>query len=70
MTRNFPLPLDRIGLRHIRFHNLRHSCATLLIEEGASLKEVQDWLGHKNFTLTTDTYAHVTVRARSKLTTA
>ena len=67
VTRNFPLLLERIGLRHIRFHDLRHSCATLLLEEGASLKEVQDWLGHKNFTLTADTYAHVTVRARSKL---
>lgn len=52
VTRNFPLLLDRIGLRHIRFHDLHHSCATPLLEEGASLKEVQDWLGHKNFTLT------------------
>ena len=64
VTRNFPLLLNRIGLRHIRFHDLRYSCATLPPEEGTSLKGVQDWLGHKNFTLTADTYAHVTVRTR------
>lgn len=42
VTRNFPLLLNRIGLRHIRFHDLRYSCANLPPEEGTSLKEVQD----------------------------
>ncbi|WP_308531262.1 tyrosine-type recombinase/integrase [uncultured Paenibacillus sp.] len=33
-------------MRHIRFHDLRHSCATLLLSNGVSMKEVQEWLGH------------------------
>lgn len=48
------------GLPHIRFHDLRHSAATLLLREGFSLKQIQEWLGHANITTTANTYAHVT----------
>ena len=48
------------GLPHIRFHDLRHSAATLLLSEGFSLKQIQEWLGHANITTTANTYAHVT----------
>lgn len=50
----------RHGLRRIRFHDLRHSSATLLIEMGVSLKAIQERLGHKQHQTTTDIYAHVT----------
>ena len=47
------------GVKRIRFHDLRHSCATLLLNNGASLKEIQVWLGHADFQTTADIYAHV-----------
>lgn len=41
----------------IRFHDLRHSCASLLLTRGISLKEIQAWLGHSNFNTTANIYA-------------
>jgi len=38
---------------------LRHSCASLLLANGVSLKEIQDWLGHSNFNTTANIYAHL-----------
>lgn len=52
--------IERHGLRYIRFHDLRHSAATLLIEAGESLKTIQERLGHSRYSVTADTYAHVT----------
>ena len=63
----FPKLLEKHGFRKIRFHDLRHTNATLLLEEGATLKEVQDWMGHKSFATTADTYAHVQTKAKQRL---
>jgi hypothetical protein len=51
----------------IRLHEGRHSAATLALESGASMKEVQDLLGHSTYHLTANTYSHVrpAVRAES-----
>ncbi|WP_202803277.1 tyrosine-type recombinase/integrase [Paenibacillus sp. OSY-SE] len=46
ITQHFPLILKKHNLRRIRFHDLRHSCASLLLANGISLKEIQEWLGH------------------------
>ena len=54
----FPL-LDRAGLPRIRFHDLRHSCATLLLSEGVHPKIVSDLLGHSQIGITLDLYSHV-----------
>ena len=43
----------------MRFHDLRHSCASLLLANGVSLKEIQEWLGHSDFAITANTYAHL-----------
>jgi len=51
--------LKRHGLKHIRFHDLRHSCASLLLQLGYSMKEIQEWLGHSNFQTTANIYSHV-----------
>jgi integrase len=56
----FPL-LERAGLPRIRFHDLRHSCATLLLSEGVHPKIVSDLLGHSQIGITLDLYSHVTV---------
>ena len=47
------------NLRKIRFHDLRHSCASVLLANGVSLKEIQEWLGHSNFSTTANIYAHL-----------
>jgi integrase len=64
----FPKTLKRLGLRPIRFHDLRHTNITLLLEAGASLKEAQDWAGHANISTTADIYAHVQTQAKKRLT--
>ena len=51
--------LRRVGLPDIKFHDLRHSCATLLLTEGGHLKVVSALLGHANISITLDTYSHV-----------
>ncbi|MEK3735661.1 site-specific integrase [Paenibacillus sp. FSL H7-0941] len=52
--------LIRHNLKKIRFHDLRHSCASLLIEDGAPMKAIQKQLGHAREQTTSDIYAHVT----------
>ncbi|MDF2721607.1 MAG: site-specific integrase [Paenibacillus sp.] len=59
ITQHFPIVLEKHGLRHIRFHDLRHSCASLLLANGVSLKEIQEWLGHSHYSTTANIYAHL-----------
>ncbi len=58
VTQKFPQILDKYGLRRIRFHDLRHSCATIMLYLGYTLKDIQTWLGHSNYNFTADTYIH------------
>lgn len=48
----------------IRFHELRHSCASILINQGASLKDVQEWLGHSDISVTADIYSHLDIQRK------
>lgn len=59
VTRDFQLLLRRAGLPRIRFHDLRHSAATLLLAEGVSARVVMDVLGHSQISVTLNTYSHV-----------
>ena len=52
----------------MRFHDLRHSCASLLLANGVPLKHIQEWLGHSDFTTTANIYAHLDYS--SKITSA
>ena len=68
VTANFSKLLEQNGLRHIRFHDLRHSCASLLLANDVPLKHIQEWLGHSDFTTTANIYAHLDYS--SKITSA
>ena len=50
--------LNKYGLRNIRFHDLRHSCATIMLYLGYTMKDIQTWLGHSNYNFTANTYVH------------
>ena len=52
--------LERAGLLRVRFHDLRHTAATLLLEQGVHPKVAADMLGHATVAVTLDTYSHVT----------
>uniref|UniRef100_A0AAU2JLV1 Tyrosine-type recombinase/integrase n=1 Tax=Streptomyces sp. NBC_00049 TaxID=2903617 RepID=A0AAU2JLV1_9ACTN len=62
LTRGFFGLLDRAGLRRIRFHDLRHSTATLLLEQGVDLVVIKELLGHAHIGVTAGVYAHVRLR--------
>lgn len=68
ITQHFPLFLEKNGLRRIRYHDLRHSCASLLLANGVGMKEVQEWLGHSDFSTTANIYSHL--EYSSKVTSA
>ena len=55
--------LERAGLPKVRFHDLRHTFATLAIQNGVDIKTVSGMLGHFSAGFTLDTYAHVTTPA-------
>jgi integrase len=57
--RSFRPLLERASLPRIRFHDLRHTCATILLGKGIHPKVVQEILGHATTTQTMDTYSHV-----------
>lgn len=59
ISQEFSKVCKRADLPHIRFHDLRHTTATLLLQNGFSLKQIQEWLGHSDITTTANTYAHV-----------
>ena len=59
LTSALPKILKKHNMRVIRFHDLRHSCASLLLANGVSMKQIQEWLGHSDFSTTANIYAHL-----------
>lgn len=59
LTAHFGRLLKKHNLPPIRFHDLRHTCASLLVQAGVSMKQVQLWMGHSDFSTTADIYAHL-----------
>ena len=59
VTNAFPQLLKKHELRHIRFHDLRHTCAALLLANGVPMERIQEWLGHSEIGTTTDIYGHL-----------
>jgi integrase len=58
-THRFKPLLKEAGLPQIRFHDLRHTCATLLLTKNVNPKVVSEMLGHASVAITLDTYSHV-----------
>ena len=59
ITQHFEILLAKNKRKKIRFHDLRHSCASLLYANGVSLKEIQEWLGHSDISTTSNIYTHL-----------
>lgn len=68
LTSAFPKFLESHGLRRMRFHDLRHSCASLLLANDVPLKQIQEWLGHSDIGTTANIYSHLDYK--SKITSA
>ena len=67
-ARYFRPAAARAGLpKGLRFHDLRHTCAALLIANGRHMEEVKDHLGHSSIRVTSDRYGHLFPRARQEL---
>jgi len=59
--------LKGAGLPEIRFHDLRHTCATLLLTRNVNPKIVSEMLGHSTIAITLDTYSHVLPNMRDQV---
>lgn len=66
VTSTFRKKLKQNNLKLIRFHDLRHSCASILLRSGANMKEIQAWLGHSNYNTTANLYAHLDLGAMNR----
>ena len=67
VSQKFQQILVKYGLRPIRFHDLRHSCATIMLYLNYTMKDVQQWLGHSNYNFTANTYVHSSKQAQLQM---
>lgn len=66
LSQKFRRLIERIGLKHIRLHDLRHTNATLMLEYGVNIKVAQQRLGHASISTTMDIYSHVTEKVEKE----
>ena len=59
ITEHFRQLLKKHNLKKIRFHDLRHSCASVLLAQGVPMKQIQEWLGHSDMSTTANIYSHL-----------
>ena len=59
--------LKKHNLPHIRFHELRHSCASTLLSMGWNLKDIQEWLGHSDIKMTANLYSHLDIDRKNNI---
>lgn len=64
VAKRFPRLCDAAGLRRIRLHDLRHTCASLLLAQGHSPRVVMEILGHSSLDVTMNIYGHVRLEAQ------
>ena len=59
--------LKQHNLPYIRFHDMRHTCASILLSKGWTLKDIQEWLGHSDITITANIYTHIDITRKQEL---
>ncbi len=59
ISKKFHEVAERMGYGKMRYHDLRHTCASIMIARGVSMKQVQEWLGHSDYQLTANRYSHL-----------
>ena len=64
VTEHFRNLLKKLKLRKIKFHELRHSCASLLLSKNIDMKSIQEWLGHSSYSTTANIYAHLDTNSK------
>lgn len=67
VTRAFPKLCEACGLRRLKLHELRHTNISLLLAEGANMKELQEWAGHSSYATTANIYSHVQAQSKARL---
>lgn len=67
ISERFSNLLKKHNLPHIRFHELRHSCASMLLAMGWNLKDIQEWLGHSDIKMTANLYSHLDVSRKNNI---
>lgn len=67
VTHRFNDLLKKHNLPHIRFHDLRHSCASTLLAMGWNLKDIQEWLGHSDIQMTANIYSHLDIARKNNI---
>lgn len=67
ISKKFNALLKKYNLPVIRFHDLRHSCASLLIANGFTLKDIQEWLGHSDIQTTANIYSHLDIERKTSI---
>ncbi len=70
LVRSFKAILAKAELPDMRFHDLRHSCASLLYAQGVSAREIMETLGHSQITMTLNTYTHIAPESRRRVADA
>lgn len=58
--------IKKNGLKKIRFHDLRHSNASIMLDSGQNMKSIQEWLGHASYSTTANLYTHLTAGVKER----
>jgi integrase len=67
LTRSFKRALARYGFPQMRYHDLRHSTASILVDKGWDINDIKEWLGHADISTTSNIYAHISHRRKVSL---
>ena len=67
LTRSFKRALARHGIPDMRYHDLRHSTASILVDKGWDINDIKEWLGHADISTTANIYAHISHRKKVSL---
>lgn len=70
ISAHFPVFIRNNKLKPVRFHDLRHTCASLLLSQNINMKIIQAWLGHSTMAITADIYSHLDASAKMQASEA